>query len=330
MNRTSTVHALFFLILHSFYGSAFAHNKVVVIPLTSEVMDSGESTAEPVAGPSNIVTVAKSGGDFSDLNSALASVNNASISNPVKVVVAPGEYIVSSQLVMKEHVHIMGSGMGVTKLQFRISGASTITPSVLGEANATLSDLSLIQQTTAQYLSRVLFSCSGTCGTIHQVEFDISTNGITAPTTGVSFEDGSFMIEDSVIRSNGDATMTCGFSGLMNFAQLNRVNINSSGSAVCALIDATLVIRNSQLRGRQAIRVQDGIESQERIDVRWSELHGTVTAIDNSDSDSYESIVVLNSVLSGPELTSGPNLTCRYSTNSVGGELSQSCTEIVD
>jgi hypothetical protein len=64
----------------------------------------------------NVITVAKSGGKFTDPVAALASINDANASNPYVVYIGPGIYTLTQTLKMKSYVHIVGSGMEATKL----------------------------------------------------------------------------------------------------------------------------------------------------------------------------------------------------------------------
>ena len=65
---------------------------------------------------SNIVTVAKSNGDFDDVIDALASISDAGAAKPYVLAIAPGTYSLSQQIVMKPHVSIVGSGVNLTRL----------------------------------------------------------------------------------------------------------------------------------------------------------------------------------------------------------------------
>ena len=56
--------------------------------------------------PSNIVTVAKANGDFDNVIEALDSITDADVNNPYQVVIAPGTYGLSEQIVMKPFVSI--------------------------------------------------------------------------------------------------------------------------------------------------------------------------------------------------------------------------------
>ncbi|MEM7114988.1 MAG: pectinesterase family protein [Chloroflexota bacterium] len=63
----------------------------------------------------NVIVVAKSGGDFTTLTDALASITTASASNPYLIKIAPGVY--QEQVDLKDYVDIEGSGEGATILR---------------------------------------------------------------------------------------------------------------------------------------------------------------------------------------------------------------------
>ena len=67
--------------------------------------------------PANIVWVAKSGGDFTSVNAALASISDASIDNTYLIKIAPGVYTETGGIDMKSYVDIEGSGNRTTFLR---------------------------------------------------------------------------------------------------------------------------------------------------------------------------------------------------------------------
>ncbi len=115
---------------------AAAHNKVVIIPMSGDDL-------KPLK---NVITVAKANGDFTDPVAALTSITDASPSNPYLVVIAPGEYTLTSTLVMKPYVNIAGSGQDVTVLKGAISSDffNASSAIVSGADDAELSDLRVI------------------------------------------------------------------------------------------------------------------------------------------------------------------------------------------
>ena len=112
-----------------------AHEKVVVVPLFG-----GHS--KPLK---NIITVAKANGDYSNPLAAVASINDASATNPYLIIIAPGEYTLTEGLNMKEYVSITGSGENVTKLIGAISSEDLEITSAIVQLNfnSTLSNLTV-------------------------------------------------------------------------------------------------------------------------------------------------------------------------------------------
>jgi len=122
------------LLAYSIVG--LAQTKVVVVPLSGDDL-------KPLQ---NIITVAKSNGDFDDPVAALNSITDASAANPYLVVIAPGVYdIGSSGLVMQEYVDVAGSGQDSTFIKGSKSNSSLNGNAALvtGSDNAGLRDLTI-------------------------------------------------------------------------------------------------------------------------------------------------------------------------------------------
>jgi hypothetical protein len=81
---------------------------------------SGPISADKIEGVqkkySNVITVAKSGGDFTNVYEALNSINDAAADNPYLIKIMPGVYDQIYILYMRNFVDIKGSGTAVTKL----------------------------------------------------------------------------------------------------------------------------------------------------------------------------------------------------------------------
>jgi len=82
----------------------FSHNKVVVIPLEDDQTDS------------ITVNVGQDGEFFSDPNTALAFITQASFRNRYTLRIGPGVYNLTQPLEMKPYVNVVGSGIGKTIL----------------------------------------------------------------------------------------------------------------------------------------------------------------------------------------------------------------------
>jgi hypothetical protein len=70
----------------------------------------------------NLVIVAKSGGDYTTIQSAVDSISDATAGNPYLIWVAPGVY--SEAVTMKPYVHLQGSGQGATVITSDVTNPS--------------------------------------------------------------------------------------------------------------------------------------------------------------------------------------------------------------
>ncbi|MBN2894324.1 MAG: hypothetical protein JXK05_00330 [Campylobacterales bacterium] len=107
----------------------------------------------------NVVTVAKSGGDYTDIQQAIDSISGASESNPYLIYIGPGTYYPGNQIVMKPYVSMSGSGEGVTivtgtKSDESSFGAHSI---IKGASNTTLSHLTVQNFDVNNNFSSALF-----------------------------------------------------------------------------------------------------------------------------------------------------------------------------
>lgn len=108
-NLLLTAVGIIFSALTAFHNAAYAHNKVVVIPLFDEL-----------AKTANVVTVAKEGADFTDVRAALLSLESPSVDNPYVVLIGPGQFEIDEQLRIRPGVNLIGSGSEITTLNATI------------------------------------------------------------------------------------------------------------------------------------------------------------------------------------------------------------------
>jgi len=81
--------------------------------------------AQKTQGYANLVTVAKSGGDYTSIQAAVDSIDTAAADQPYLIWVAPGVY--SETVVLKPYVHLQGAGQGATIITSTVSGDSPVT-----------------------------------------------------------------------------------------------------------------------------------------------------------------------------------------------------------
>ena len=123
-----------------------------------------------------VVTVAKSGGDFTGVQAALNSITDASSSNPYLVRVAPGSY--SGTVVMKAHVHLQGSGAGATVLTSTSCG-SAFPPAAATlklSSNTTLRDLTIVNSGTGSTCIALMAPPGVTNATVRDVRAQATGN----------------------------------------------------------------------------------------------------------------------------------------------------------
>jgi hypothetical protein len=146
----------------------------------------------------NVVIVAKSGGDFSSIQSALDSITDASASNRYLVWVGPGTY--AETVTMEQYVDIEGAGELATRITASGSGTDA-TGTIVGANNAELRFLTVENTGGNQYavaiynhnasprLTHVTASASGASGGSTQnygVYNDASSPAMTDVSVSVS------------------------------------------------------------------------------------------------------------------------------------------------
>jgi len=124
----------------------FHSQKIAAVPyavsaIFADTLDGIDSAGFAMAGHThgstdyhNVVVVAKSGGDFTSIQTALDSIADASASNPYLVWVGPGIY--TERVTMKPFVAIEGAGEDVTKITY--TGSSGFISTVMGANDAEL------------------------------------------------------------------------------------------------------------------------------------------------------------------------------------------------
>ncbi|MEM7114989.1 MAG: pectinesterase family protein [Chloroflexota bacterium] len=186
--------------------------------------------AEKVQPVGNVVVVAKSGGDFTTLGAALASITTASATNPYLIKIGPGVY--QEQVDLKDYVHIEGSGEGVTILRglggntHPNTDGSSATLRVTGALNAEVRWLT-VESDGAGNDHAIAFWTDGTTETFR-------LSHVTA--TGFDGSDDNYGIFTKASSSMMNSITAVAFGGRHSHGVMNRsssptmVNVVASAS----------------------------------------------------------------------------------------------------
>ncbi len=227
---------------------ADAHNKMVVIPMSGDDL-------QPLK---NIVTVAKANGDFDSPTAALNSINDASAANPYLVVIAPGVYTLSQQLVMKEYVEIAGSGQNATQLEGSIGGATSAAAALIVGANhSSLRDISLTNMgavgrgvgiyndAASPVLSHLAITVSGATGS----QYGIANYASSAPAirhSEISVKSGS-SIQRGIYNHSSHPTISDVVISTTDGSSSAQYGIYNTSNSAPSLINLSLLVSGSGL-----------------------------------------------------------------------------------
>jgi len=122
----------------------------------------------------NVIIVAKSGGDFTTVQSAIGDVSGATADNPTLVWIAPGTY--DEIVTMKPNVHIQGAGQGVTILTSAASNSGFPPDATLNLAQSvTVRELTVRNDGTGANNNTA--AIAGTSGISQTVLIDVTAEG---------------------------------------------------------------------------------------------------------------------------------------------------------
>jgi hypothetical protein len=116
-------------------ASADAEFLIIPIPQPPEII---------VQQPGNVVTVAASGAEFTDLRAALDSIDDAGPGNRYMVYIGPGTFTLDQTLQMKPYVSLVGSGRDETIVAGQVSSSFVAESSLIrGADNAALQHMTV-------------------------------------------------------------------------------------------------------------------------------------------------------------------------------------------
>jgi hypothetical protein len=198
--------------------------------------------------PDRVVWVADdSSGDFLLLSAALASISDASASNPYVVRIAPGVYTETATVALKTYVDVEGSGQGVTTITCECAsaswGASSATVSA-GDIAAEIRHLTIENTGGGDYsfgvytngsspsVSMMNVTATATGGTsnygVHNSVSSPSMTNVTATATGGGDNYAVFSYDSSSTMNNVTATATGGEDNYAVFNTSSSPSIRAS------------------------------------------------------------------------------------------------------
>lgn len=177
----------------------------------------------------NVVIVAGSGGDFTSVAEALASVTDASASNPYLVWVAPGVYTESSQAEVPSHVHLKGAGEAITTVTAEIENITHAQA-----ATVRLNDLGKLSDITVENTG----------------DGSLSIGIYVSPTTRDT------KIQNVTARANGSGG-TGHFAFYLLDAEAHLVNVHASATGA-SIVNTALALLNSSAGFPQTL-IEDSI-----------------------------------------------------------------------
>ena len=214
--------------------------------------------------PAHIITVAKSGGNFTKLSDAMDSIQAATTQSPYLIRIAPGTYVESSGIPIKSNVYVEGAGQGLTTLQCNdpINCSALLFMNITGRTR--ISGLSIIQYGA----SRTGVSISG----------DAQLCDIA--------------IEDIEIRVEGTGGINLGISASScNSVSIKNTKINVEGGqdtyGISSLELGDLIIDDTDVSASEGSRWNIGIDDSGSTDItirrsRFEVIRGTSARALNS------------------------------------------------
>ena len=243
--------------------------------------DTAQTTADAADAPDRVVWVADDGtGDFLLLSTALASISDASVSNPYVVRIAPGEYTETATVALKTYVDVEGSGQGVTTITCACAGAdydaSSATVSA-GDIAAEIRHLT-INNTGGSTYSLGVWTEDVVDGTVSMSDVTATGTGGTSYNYGVYNTFSSPSMTDVTATATG-GTYSYGVYNTSSSPSMNNVTATGTGGTnnrgVYNAFWSSPSIRNSSITGDDYSIHNSGTSSAQVADTM---LDGTVSA----------------------------------------------------
>jgi len=192
--------------------------------------------------PAHIVRVATAGGDFTNVDAALASITTNSSSNRFLITVASGTYTVANTVVLKDYVDIEGSGEDTTEITCAC-GTNT-APSVSGSSatvradsniNAEVRNITINNTGLNQYATAIWTGGTG-AGTVKFTHVTANVSGGSSSGSTAIYINGNRTSLTHVVANASSSAPTSDVSGVFvtgsGPASLVGVDTSASGGGL--------------------------------------------------------------------------------------------------
>ena len=303
--------------------------------------------AEKVKDVANTIVVAKSGGDFTTISAALASITTNSATNRYLIWVAPGTYI--ETVTMKQYVDIEGAGELATKITYTGNGIG-YTGTVVGASNAELRFLTVENTGGSTYataisnnsasprLTHITATTSGGSSNIgvYNVSSAPTMTNVTVTASGGSSSVGVYNVSSAptmmnvTVTASGGSFINTGVDNDSSSPTMTNVTVTASGGIASYGVSnasSSLTIQNSTISASGGSSNNYGINNTatsgtHTVTVNNSQVTGNTNTIRN---DTEFTTRVGSSKLDGGAVNAVGTFTCVFSYNASYVALNATC-----
>ncbi len=272
----------------------------------------------------NVVTVAKSGGQFTDIQAAIDSITDASATNPYVIYIGPGIYSVAAgdSIVMKNNVSLIGSGVDSTVIVGqRTSAAFSPSAGLILASDAEIAQMSIDNNVTSNAEGGVTGIYTAQPTYMHDLK--VSVAGGTNQSNALYISNAAATVQHVKLLADGSA----GYNGFGITANSSDVTLDSieittfGGTGTDQGVyfyncPSTVQASNLNINSELAVNTQDS-----PVLVRNSYLEGSTYSVFNwADSDPANTPTYTHSVFVRGDTgsyESGANI-CLHCTSKTG------------
>lgn len=186
-------------------GKVSLYNLAGTVDVVVDVV--GYYQAETGSDPAQVVTVATSGGDFTSVSAALASITDASAAKPYVIRIAPGTYTESATLTLKAHVDIEGAGSGLTTITCACADPTTTSSTMRVVGPGVVTQVRALTITnTGGGTDANAFAAHGTAAhEVHLQHVVLDASGATGMSVGLFTSTSRVVMADATALAHGTA-----------------------------------------------------------------------------------------------------------------------------